>query len=87
MMALIGFHEILSWPATLRTWKHYCCVTEIRTHNVGLAYVSHLKNDRSARGSNIVLFPPTQQEEEGKTKDARGNEVGSPITVVTSNER
>jgi len=86
-MVLIGFHEILSRPATLRTRKHYSYMTEISTHSVGLAYVSHLKNDRSARGSNIVLFPPIQQEEGDKTKDARGNEVGGPIAVVTGNER
>ena len=50
-------------------------------------YVAHLQDDGSPRGSNNVSLPPVQQDEGYKTKDTCGNEEGSPVTVVASNER
>jgi len=49
--------------------------------------VTHLQDDGTTRGGDDIFLPPVQQDKRHKTKDTCGNEEGSPITVVTSDER
>ena len=48
---------------------------------------TYIQDDGSPRGGDNISLPPVQQDDGHKTKDACGDEEGSPITMITGNER